>query len=288
MSIKRKHPPAVDLGADQSQVFQFETWVADELRTVGVVVHRPQSLSKDFVGLDLQSLARIAQGRPEASARGKIAILGRDGLRVLQSDAAGNVEPAVCGNATAAAARFLSSRVSTLKIFGPNEREFSVTVSQNTACVSQTWTFATPGFSEFKWRGRHCVFIDALNPYVVIAGLPKGSEPENVRREIAGKHLNTKLAVLDRSRGGQAKVSFYNANGKHGAAPMTGLVTLALAARLSPEITDLVADGKVAFMTKSGVVTCSLPPLTRTADGRVEVSMPNVDVRLIPLMQEVD
>ena len=115
--------------------------------------------------------------------------------------------------------------------------------------------------------------------------LPAGVTPEQARQALVGETLSAKLAVVQRSPTG-AFVSFFNAGGAHGAAPLTGLVTLAIATRRSPWAADVFAEGKLSYRTKAGVVSEQLLAVVGHADGAISVAMPEVIVRLTRLDTE--
>jgi len=145
-----------------------------------------------------------------------------------------------------------------IKVFGPAGKVFEVALVTRGLYVAQTWTMAPPTCSEDIWLGRRVLRLDVLNPYAILEGpLPAEATPEEARRALVGKNLSAKLAVVQPSPAG-AFVSFDNASGAHGAAPMTGLVTLAFAIRLSPWAADVFVDGKISYRTKAGLVTESL------------------------------
>lgn len=263
--------------------FTFATWVGNDLRTCGVVIHRPAHQAANLDDLDLDSFARAAAGRDGASARGKVVLVGWDGALVLQTSPVASPEPVACGNGIAAVAQLPGFGRTPIKVFGRSGKVFEATLISRGSSVAQTWTMASPTYCEDSWRGRSVLRLDVLNPYAILEGpIPAGVTPEQARQTLVGEQLSAKLAVVEPSPTG-ALVSFYNAGGAHGAAPMTGLVTLAIAARLSPWAANVFTDGKTSYRTKAGLVTEPLLAVSGEVGGPVSVSMPTVWVRLSPV-----
>jgi hypothetical protein len=240
----------------------FTTFVGDRPHTCGVVLDRrdaPHHPSQSEL-----AAFRAAAHRPDARAFGKIAVLRQDGIAVYQAGSADRIAPVFCGNATAAALRFTrenGSLSSTIIGAGANH-EARARVSAHG--VAQTWLVPVPVVEQRAWREQRVLLLDTLNPYALIVGrLPEGVDADAARHELVGPGLATKLAVIS-----PHSIEFYNANGRHGAAPQTGLATMALAARAVPWFAELLLGMP------------SLPPITQIKDGRLAIEMPAVTVEL--------
>jgi hypothetical protein len=243
----------------------FTTCSGGRPHTCGVVAdYRDSDL--EISQLDFAALTDAAY-RPDAAAFGKIAVLRRNGIAVYQADARGGIAPAFCGNATAAALCLLrGDGESESTVFGANA-EYKVKASVNGRNVAQTWIVPESQVEERTWRGCRVLVLETLNHYALIAGpLPDGIDAETARRELLGTGLAAKLAVVSANN-----LEFHNANGRHGAAPQTGLASIALAVRAVPWFADLVAGAR------------TLPTVSESNDGRLAITMPAVAVDLSEL-----
>ena len=240
----------------------FTTFVGDRPHTCGVVLDRREAVHT-ISQAELNAFAAAAH-RPDARAFGKIAVLRQDGIAVYQAGPTDSTAPVFCGNATAAALRFMrdnGSLSSTIVGAGANH-EARARVSASS--VAQSWLVPVPVVEERIWRDQRVLLLDTLNSYALIVGrLPEGVDADAARHDLVGAGLATKLAVIS-----PHMIEFYNANGRHGAAPQTGLATMALAARAVPWFAELLLGMP------------SLPPITQTKDGRLAIEMPAVTVEL--------
>ena len=258
----------------------FETRQRGNLRTFGVLLNQPDRLAADFSAFELPRIARLALSRHEASARGKIAILGADGLLVLQADSQGGILPALCGNATAAAAHLMPQAEGELTLIEPGGDRYVSAYVRTGARVMQSWKVKAPVVTEFTWRGRSCVRVEGLNSYVVVIGnLPGDMTAEVCMANLMEGRPNAKMAVLEHGalRGA---VAFHNISGRHGAAPFTGLASLAIAASAVPEVAAHFGDSMVTFQTSRGLETRCLPIIDSAPDGYLRIELPGVEACL--------
>lgn len=260
----------------------FTTCHNDLPHTCGVVVDcrdGDDALSE----LELGALA-LAAHRPNAAAYGKVAVVRHDGIAVYQADPARGIAPAFCGNATAAAMRFVNADgESRNAVRGAAGVDYEVSAHIRGRAVSQTWIVPPANIQERMWRGRRALIVEMLNQYALVVGpLPDGISAETARLELLGPGLAAKLAVVaDASR--TPVVEFYNANGRHGAVPQTGVASVALAARSVPWFADLFGDRRIEYRTRGGSAVVDLPAVSPTRDGRLAISMPTVAVDLSEL-----
>lgn len=262
----------------------FSTRVGGDLRTCGIAVGRPGRRAVDLEGLDLDRLSAAAAGVPEAAARGKMVTLGEDGVAVFQTKPGVRPELAWCGNGASVATLFLGCIDAAFDLFGPDGGIARVVQSLAGTSVQQVWTIPVFTMAETEWLGHPVARCSGLNAYAVIAGaLPDGVTPEEARQALVGAGLASKLAVVTTSASGVPHVAFFNAHGLHGAAPTTGITTIAILARLSPLFGGLFCDGVVSYDTKAGVVEAPLPDVLVEPAGAITVVMPTVDVRLSAL-----
>lgn len=243
----------------------FTTYVGERPHTRGVVLDR-RNTTPELSASEFATFAGAAH-RPEAIAFGKIALVGRDGVAVTQTNLAGASAPVFCGNATAAALSFLCKDGPYISTVSAHEKSYEVRASVNAGLVTQTWMLPRTRVVERWWRERRVLLVDDLNPYALVIGtLPDGIEPEAARHELLGESLAAKLAVIT-----QHTIEFYNTNGRHGAAPQTGIASMALAARLVP------------WFAEQMLGMPSLPQITEMKDGRLAIAMPSVRVELSAL-----
>lgn len=262
----------------------FVTNVGGDLRTCGVVVVRPDHDAVDLDGLDLASLAIVADGVPDAAARGKLVIIGKDGVAVFQTKPGLRPELVWCGNGSAAVPLVSKSPETAFDLFGPQGTVVSVTQTLTGSSVEQIWTLPEFNLVEVDWRGRRALRCEGLNRYAVVLGpLPDGVTPQDARYALAGSGLREKLAIITPSTRGIPHVAFHNAHGLHGAAPASGVATLAVLARLTPFIGDHFSAGSLTYDTKAGRVEVPLPDILFEPSGAISVVMPKVDVHLSAL-----
>jgi hypothetical protein len=266
--------------------FSFETRVDDDLRTCGVVVDRPGRCAIDLDGLNFNLLTAAAAGTPEAAARGKVVLVGGDGVAVFQTKPGANPELAWCGNGSATVALVLGRRRAAFDVFGPDGKVVRVDQTLVGASVRQAWTLSDFSIAEANWLGRPAIRCSGLNTYAVVVGpLPTGVTPDEARRALAGPGLTAKLMVVTPSATGVPHVAFHNAHGLHGAAPTTGVATLAILARRSRLVGGVISGGAVIYDSKAGTVEAPLPNILIEPAGAISVVMPSVDVKLSPLIE---
>lgn len=287
LTVFARHSPHLDSLDGLRRPFLFHTGQRGALRTFGVLLYQPRHSADDLPAADVAFYARAALARPDAAARGKVAVLAADGLLVLQADAHGGLRPALCGNATAAAVLMLPQPRGQLTLIAPNGSRCIAEFSRSGGFVTQNWLIAAPTVAAFTWRGRTCVRIEGLNSYVVVTGdLPDDLPPEDCMAELTSGRPNAKMAVLARGAT-RAEVVFYNTSGRHGAAPFTGLANLAIAARVVPEVTRELNGPTVTFQTAQGPETRPMPRIEPAPGGFLRVALPKVEARLTPLLREV-
>lgn len=260
----------------------FTTCHNDVPHTCGVVVDCRDS-DDGFSDFDFGALA-VAAHRPDAAAYGKVAIVRQDGIAVFQADRERGIAPAFCGNATAAAMRFVNADGDSRNaVLGAAGVDYEVSARINGRTVSQTWVVPQAKIEERTWRGRPTLVVEMLNQYALVVGpLPEGVSAEAARYEILGASLTAKLAVVA-SADSTPVVEFYNANGRHGAVPQTGVASIALAARAVPWFADLFGDMRLAYRTRTGSAVVELPAVESVCNGRVAITMPTVAVDLCEL-----
>ena len=243
----------------------FTTYVGERPHTCGVVVDR-RSTADDLSSLDFAALA-FAAHRPDAIAFGKVAVIRKNGISVTQTNLLGVSAQAFCGNATAAALTALCKEGVCRTTVSAGDKSYEVRAEVKAGSVTQNWLLPPTRVVERSWRERRVLLVDMLNPYALIIGtLPDGISAEAARRELLGDSLAAKLAVISHHT-----IEFYNANGRHGGAPQTGIASMALATRVVPWFAEQMLGAP------------SLPAIKETKDGRLAIAMPRVTVELSAL-----
>ena len=256
----------------------FQTCSGGTPRTCGVILKANET---NFpIHGDLAWAKHWAHHNPGAAAGGKIVLLGpNNDLRVFQSDRRGPIKSVWCGNATAAAV--LYSGTSCFTVHGPNEKGYEIKAVTNGLTVAQYWIVDETDVKSIRWRDMRVVLLDSLNKYAIIEGPLVDAEPEEARRELVGEGPDAKLAVL--SPGSDvAEACFYNAGGLHGAAPQTGLASLAIAASRS-WLGELIPDLRVVYYTKNKRIYEKLPSIDSAGHKLLRIGMPDVQVELSPV-----
>ena len=268
-------------------VHRFLTHDGDRPLTFGVVVDRRAEgalRAADSIG----AYAGIANNHPGACAFGKISVIARDGIHTFQACADGRTLPVFCGNSTAAALVALGGEGQIESIVhGLGKAPCLVSADLTGTAAAQTWTVPDPASCEIAWHGLPVILMHAFNDYAIVIGdLPEGCSPEAARHELLGTCEDKKLAVIGATGDGGTLVRFYNANGLHGAAPHTGLATIALAARKCGWFDAMLAAEPLHYQTAGGPRRAHLPRIEAVADGRVTVHFPAIAVKFDPLVTD--
>jgi hypothetical protein len=254
--------------------------------TCGIIAdHRREDV--DPRTMDLRELALLAGRNADACAYGKVVVIGRHGVFTFQATPDGATAPVFCGNSTAAALGSLGAVGSIrTQVHGAAGQPYEVSARVDGGAIAQTWKVPAATPDERAWRGCRVLFLPALNDYALVFGdLPAGTSPEDARRELLGGDPACKLAIVG-GGAGDATVTFYNSNGRHGGAPQTGLATIALATRSVPWLADFFPDGVVTYPAAGGPRQAALPATAPAGHGTIAVDMPTVAVDLAPLGME--
>jgi hypothetical protein len=263
--------------------FRFKTHRDGFALTTGLVVDR--RTRRDGAPHDeLADLAGIANAGSHACAFGKIAVIAADGIHSFQVMPDGRISPVFCGNSTAAAIRSLGLTADHVsRVHGPGAITYPLLARATGDTISQNWTVPPPIPEQIIWRGRRVVLIRTLNDYAIVLGdLAGQASPHSAREELLGLLGSAKLAVVE-PQADAPLVRFYNANGRHGAAPQTGLGSIALAAAQIDWLGEMFAPGQVSFMTSEGMRTTRLPALRSLASGAIELSLDPIAVEIAAL-----
>jgi hypothetical protein len=260
-------------GASVSRPFcVFATYRNGMLCTGGVIVDCREA-ARDPSQAEFAALARAAH-RPDAAAFGKIAVVRSNEIAVYEG--ARGTSPTFCGNATAAALRYLNGDGEARALVRCGDRSCDVAAYIHGRSVAHSWFLPETVIEQHDWRGRRTIKLTALNRYAIVIGsLP--TRAEEARAELVGVTPDSKLAVVDPTHA-TPFAEFHNSNGRHGAAPHTGLATIALAALSLPWFAALFPEGRLQYRTRNGVVIDELPALSPMPDRRLVVPMPAMAV----------
>jgi len=270
---------------------QFRTSRDGVLRTVGSVFQLPiDDGIENWGASEARVLWRMHErSGANAAARGKVAYvdhLCRSAVYQMTSEGESLV---ACGNATAAAAAMISRNSGAasprihLRVPGA-----SITVDAATrfggelSTVDQIWTIHAGCSASERLIGAQPVhYVEFLNSYLIVPH-PLAVDPSYLMglasRDLGLPLPQVKVAVVDPSNL-IPSVEFYGANGRHGAAPQTGLVTLALAATT---ISWLRVLAKAGVIQHPGGIEI-LPKIEPKGSGMVCAHMPSVNVQFAPL-----
>lgn len=207
----------------------------------------------------------VASPTTPADARGKLVVLGTNRtVRIAQIVNGLPRATVLCGHATAAAAVLLGDG-EPVRLAGPAAditAEFQVDGNR----VRQAWTLLARAPRSITVGGALATTVDALNPYLILT-MPTSAQILAAKRWI-GRHADRKVAIV---RGDSAR--FLGAQGEHGGAPLTGIVSLALAAAS--------LDLPQVIRTPAGDE--ALPKIAWRSDGRAAFELPECRVELKPL-----
>ncbi|MFA6116364.1 MAG: hypothetical protein WC729_20375 [Sphingomonas sp.] len=258
---------------------EFQTFMHGRPRTCGVVLDIRDTVRAPERA-EIGALCARSMHNPAATASGKIALLAADGIHVFQADARQSVRRVWCGNAVAAALAVEASAAARLEVHGPAGRRCTVESRCSGPSIQQTWTFeGSPRIIDREWRGLRVAIVGFLNRYAIVEGpLPDGVTPSEARLELVGASLDAKLAVVDPGR--TDVVSFHNAAGEHGAAPLTGLATLGLARLRCSWLAMLLARGSIRHLEGGRRHTQALPRILTSPQGCLRIVMPGLEVAL--------
>lgn len=263
-------------------IHQFLTFENSSPRTSGLVVDR-RGRDKRLTEEDVQILRMAADGGQSVCAFGKIALLTEDGIETFQVTGEGKLTAAFCGNSTAAAIAYSGGLPGTVCVKGPSCEPYEVTARIADGAVHQTWLVPDSPAMNLVWNGCRTILLNCLNDYAIIEGsLPERITPEQARRELFGDQTGAKVAIVQGAQS-RPEVEFYNSNGRHGAAPQTGLASIALAARHGGWLADRFSSGMVSFQADGETRCVALPTIFEKSTQRLLFEMSPIRVTLSPV-----
>lgn len=272
-----------------NQVITFATLRERDVRTIGTILRLPRGDDLRAWGpSDAQAFSRYFEPRSAqgASARGKVVFLG-ERIATIYQVYKRNASPVVCGNASAAAAAALSQSN------GKNSFDFvieapycpiavntDVVLSSpllETYVVDQRWTLPIMSVVPLEVAGRRAVSLSLLNEYLIVEGSTDTSDTllANTKYRDWLQVPGHKIAFVTFGNA-ECDVKFFGCNGLHGAAPLSGMLNLAMAASTTPWLEPLLEIGFVRH--PRGMER--LPKLIHQTASDATVELPRLDVHL--------
>lgn len=227
----------------KSAVIKFRTGAEAAPKTVGIIIDLKdtdfQSL-QEWANSDVSGIYKLYKDANEelnAAAKGKVILIDRSSEtpQAICFQANGKTaEPAWCGNSYAAAAAYLHRTGSSTVFNVLNKALLSVSakvniIGDNDYSVGQHWEIEkwfvlNHSFRLFRHRA---IYLQFLNNYrVIVIRKIEDFEAclERIAKQISSLRLTDKICLLHPQSG---KVRFLTKSYPHGAAPITGLCSLA-------------------------------------------------------------
>jgi len=275
-----------------TKLYSFETYKNDLLRTVGlgcIIIDQSPSLNEwgEYRALMLDHIWGD-NNQIKAAAKGKVFFVTINNKRDLienncyqiKNKRAVNV---YCGNSTAATAALLSKItqqkcVSFSFICDDKSIKIECVAKRNKdfTNISQSWELSTKGINleEIRIGSNKGYKLNLLNDYVFLIG-PINRVEHLVKNKIIKSSVEKKVCVIYPGKI-IPKIHFYNCNGLHGAAPLTGLVSLSFLIKQIKSISQYF--NKMKAITPSS--TELIPEIDFISKKNLLINLPNLDVKL--------
>lgn len=227
----------------KSPVIKFRTGNEPIPKTIGIIVdlHDTEFNSlAEWTPSEISGIYKLNKDRNEelnAAAKGKVILIDRTEKlpKAICYQANGKIaEPAWCGNSYAAAAAYLNNDGCNTQFSVLNNSVLSVDanvalLNDGNYSVSQAWEIEKRYVLNDTLRlFRHrAIFLRFLNDYRVIISNTAGSFQkcyDRVSKQLSTLRLTDKICLFHPESG---RVAFLTASYIHGAAPVTGLCSLA-------------------------------------------------------------
>jgi hypothetical protein len=247
------------------QFYRFETRRITDLahatpRTVGAVIWPHDFSSFDSahaIKAHEALLTRRGRTLPSGSAKGKVTVVSTETLKVFQVSHDGESAALCgCGNATAAGLALLALAsgeclgcTNRSRLILPDGEVFTsaqvlLTVGGGSLRVTQSWSGLEFAVTELPSPRRRLAVCSGMNHYVIVLATPPDFEKFglgdveallqfSMAHRGATNPLQWRLVVLSSEPEQQShtRARFYSCGRMHPGAPLTGLATLALAAK---------------------------------------------------------
>jgi len=275
-------------------IYSFSTFKDNKARTVGLgcllkdTSHKLNDWSLNQA-LTINKLFGYNENQYLAAAKGKVFFITTDEDDNTINNSCFQVKNNIaqevfCGNSTAAASavicRFLHKN-SNIKFKYHCEGACvdimaNVILKDSLVNVSQVWraNMNRAVLKHIKIENCPAVKFNLFNDYVFLKG-PIENLEKVIKEGVLSGRIDKKIAIIYPGET-LPQVQFYNCNGLHGAAPQTGLASLAILVSKVDWIKNIFPERKLS--TPSSIEF--LPEIISQEDNNISFIMPDVDVRL--------
>lgn len=271
-------------------IYCFQTVKDGQYRTVGICcylkdpTHELADWHQD-AAVTLNRLFGYDENRFLPTAKGKVSFIVAGKRAVSPECKCFQVkelegQEVFCGNSVAASAALIQkfrhkSEFNLEYVCGDVRINVGASVSRHDQLlrVEQEWQADCP-IDAIEATDSKEIRFDFFNDYLVVKG-PVDDLEGLFKREILDRDLNSKLAVIFPGTS-MPVVHFYNCNGLHGAAPQTGLATLAILRHKVDWIGEILSGSEIRTQSSE-----ELLPEIEVADSAIRFIMPAVDVRFV-------
>lgn len=276
-----------------SIVYSFKTFKNQQLRTIGLgCLVSGESISLSEWGADqaltIHKLFGEQELKTKATARGKVFFITVNNEKQLIENNCfqiknNNAKEVYCGNSTAASSAVLSIYFNGLSKLSHHFVCEGTTIKINSEMkkkgrkinVAQKWEVDSKRINIEKVQiNEHSGYkLEFMNDYIFLVG-PIKKEENIVQKIISDSSLDKKVCIIY-PESKHTKVKFYNCNGLHGAAPLTGLASLSF-------LIEHIDQLRGYFKEKKVVTPSSLETLPRLefCNKNVMVNLTDVDVSI--------
>jgi len=279
---------------EKPSIYLFSTFKDGKPRTVGLgcLLKDPSHQLSDWgtnQALTLNKIFGYNENKYLAAAKGKVFFITVDQNNQVVSNNCFQVKDnealeVFCGNSTAAAAavicRLLHNNKKIKFKFNCEDECLDITanavLNNGMVTISQVWEtdMNRASIQHIKIENSDAVKFNLFNDYIFLKG-PIDNLEKVIKEEVLSGKLNKKLAIIYQG-GSLPQVQFYNCNGLHGAAPQTGLASLAILVNKVDWMKFIFPEGKLSTPSS----TEFLPETILGDDNVISFLMPDVDVRL--------
>ena len=275
-------------------IYSFATFKNNITRTVGIgcllkdIDHELRDWN-EAQALTLNKLFGYNENKYLAAAKGKVFFITINAENGIFDNncfqVKGNVAKEVfCGNSTAASSavicRFLHKN-SKIKFKYHCEGvcldiSASAILNERLVNISQVWetNISQAILQEIKIEDKDAVKFNLFNDYIFLKG-PVDNLERLIKNEVLTGDINKKLAIIYPGED-LPHVQFYNCNGLHGAAPQTGLASLAILINKVEWINEIFKNKKLSTPSSTEII----PNIEQRDDYNISIIMPDVDVQL--------
>lgn len=278
----------------KSAIIKFRTGNGPTPKTVGIIIDLQDTEFKslsEWASSEISGIYKLHKDRNDelnAAAKGKVILIDRTETlpKVICYQANGkSAESAWCGNSYAAASAYLHREGCNTKFAVLNKSVLSVDadvtlLSDGNYTVSQGWEIERQFvLNETQRLFRHrAIFLKFLNDYRVIVSRNLndfGKCAERISKQLSTLRITEKICLIHPQSG---YVRFFTSYYPHGAAPVTGLCSLALLKQRVGWFGERMSSN--TLITPRGEE--QLPELKITGD-KISININHITVNLLNL-----